>query len=279
EYRVVSLHSCANASKAPSKRPLETWLLSKAPPSGMHLEFTGTLHGQNFQEFPEWPLVLMLDTITRSTISQPRKMFNRFGYPTTLVDDHGTQSTSSASADFRHQNGTEHIQSPPHHPQSNRQVGHFVNMFKRGPQKHQGERETVGVLETFPVSYQVTTSPRTIDRLQLTEVLIGWKTQLSVDSIQPTVAVPGSKGGTMKADSVNGTVPNGDHLTSARLPWPGFIVTVLPIGPWVEFAEGWERSVLKSKTDRMSRYFMLTSFSPQVSFDNHRAGRMCRRIS
>ncbi|KAA3671050.1 uncharacterized protein DEA37_0005807 [Paragonimus westermani] len=104
EQLVRSYHGCAYTSKAPPKAPLESWPIPTAPWSRVHLDFAGPLHGQNFliavDAYSKWPEVLMPSTTTGSTVLQLRKMFSRFGCPTSLVSDNGTQFTSSVFDDF-----------------------------------------------------------------------------------------------------------------------------------------------------------------------------------
>ncbi|PIO61752.1 hypothetical protein TELCIR_16714 [Teladorsagia circumcincta] len=63
----------------------------------------------------------------------------KFGNPATLVTDNGTQFTSSQIALFCRFRRINHIRTPPFHPQSNGQAERFVDNFKRGLAKLEGE--------------------------------------------------------------------------------------------------------------------------------------------
>ena len=74
-----------------------------------------------------WPEVqVMNSTSSESMIEALRTLFGRYGLPTKLVSDNGSQFISSEFAHFLHSNGVKHIRSAPYHPSSNGQVERVV---------------------------------------------------------------------------------------------------------------------------------------------------------
>ncbi|PIO60549.1 integrase core domain protein [Teladorsagia circumcincta] len=99
--------------------------------------------------YSKWPEIVQMSSISSTATIQVMKIiFAKFGNPTTLVTDNGTQFTSSQFALFCRSRGINHIRTPPFHPQSNGQAERFVDTFKRGLAKLKGEEPTVDALQT-----------------------------------------------------------------------------------------------------------------------------------
>ncbi|XP_062699604.1 uncharacterized protein K02A2.6-like [Aedes albopictus] len=62
-------------------------------------------------------------TLTDHSSSHLYELFARFGVPTTVISDNGTQISSSMFAEFCKKNGIHHLRISPYHPQSNSQPG------------------------------------------------------------------------------------------------------------------------------------------------------------
>ena len=76
-------------------------------------------------------------------------MFSRFGVPETIVSNNGPQFTVNEFAKFVQFYSIEHITSSAYHPGSNGQVEMFLNSFKHGLKKINGEQNGVVCLQPF----------------------------------------------------------------------------------------------------------------------------------
>ena len=80
----------------------------------------------------KWPeLQNMNSTTSQGTIEAICTLFGRYGLPTQLVSENGSQFTSSEFVHFLRANGVKHIRSAPYHPSSNGQAERFVQTIKR----------------------------------------------------------------------------------------------------------------------------------------------------
>ena len=166
EYLTRTCTKCQLAAKSPRKSILSSWPVPDSPWSYLHIDFAGPTNGQSFlvivDAYSKWPEIFpMSRTTSEETISKLQKIFSRFGLPKTLVSDNGTAFSSVKFSTFCQQNGINHIRTPPFHPQSNGQVEHLVDTFKRALLKLRGEGTTSEILETFLTSYRATPNPNT----------------------------------------------------------------------------------------------------------------------
>ncbi|PIO55179.1 integrase core domain protein, partial [Teladorsagia circumcincta] len=110
--------------------------------------------------YSKWPEIVQMSSISSTaTIQVMKDIFAKFGNPTTLVTDNGTQFTSTQFTLFCRSRGINHIRTPPFHPQSNGQAERIVDTFKRGLAKLKGEEPTVDALQTFLMAYRSTPCP------------------------------------------------------------------------------------------------------------------------
>ncbi|PIO55964.1 integrase core domain protein, partial [Teladorsagia circumcincta] len=114
----------------------------------VHADFAGPMNGRFYlilvDAYSKWPEIVQMSSISSTaTIQKMKDFFARFGSPTTLVTDNGTQFTCSQFALFCRSRGINHIRIPPFHPQSNEQAERFVDTFKRGLAKLKGEEPTL----------------------------------------------------------------------------------------------------------------------------------------
>ena len=72
------------------------------------------------------------------TIKFMHELFERFGYPETIVTDNATLFTSKDFRIFWEVFAIKHITTPPFHPRSNGFAERFVNTLKRALKKYGG---------------------------------------------------------------------------------------------------------------------------------------------
>ena len=73
----------------------------------------------------------MNSNTSRRTIEAIRTLFRRYGLPTQLVSDNGSQFTSCEFVHFLRANEVKHIRTAPYHLSSNGQAESFVQTMKR----------------------------------------------------------------------------------------------------------------------------------------------------
>ena len=98
----------------------------------------------------------MSSMIAIGTIKELTRIFAQQGFLKVLASDNGMQFTSQEFQSYCQQHGIQHICSPSYHPQSNGQVKHFVDTFKRTFQKLRGDGATSDMLEKFLWTYRST---------------------------------------------------------------------------------------------------------------------------
>lgn len=117
------------------------WMQPSAPWERVHVDYAGPFQGHSFlvvvDSFSKWPEVFPVPssqlggTDSKATIDRLRECFARFGCPTTLVSDNGTQFASREFRDFCQRNFVKQIFTAPYFPQSNGLAERFVQMVKR----------------------------------------------------------------------------------------------------------------------------------------------------
>jgi len=101
------------------------------------------------------------------------------------VSDNGTQFTSHELKEFCKTNAINHILSPPYHPQSNGWAEPFVDTFKRGLHKLQGEGSMDEILDTFLLTYRTTPNSTLPQQPSPPELFLGRKPRTSLDLLLP----------------------------------------------------------------------------------------------
>ncbi|PIO53816.1 integrase core domain protein, partial [Teladorsagia circumcincta] len=153
EQLVRNCSKCASVAKDLVKAELCSWPKPNSPWIRVHADFAGPMNGRFYlilvDAYSKWPEIVQITSISSTaTIQVMKGIFAKFGNPTTLVTDNGTQFTSSQFALFCRSRGINHNRTPPFHPQSNGQAERFVDTFKRGLAKLKGEEPTVDALQT-----------------------------------------------------------------------------------------------------------------------------------
>ncbi|XP_055620280.1 uncharacterized protein K02A2.6-like [Toxorhynchites rutilus septentrionalis] len=124
--------SCANAAKSPPHAQPQPWPRAEGPWQRLHIDFAGPVDGEYYlvvvDSFSKWPEILQTRYPTTSTTTTfLRECFARFGIPTVIVSDNGSQFTSAEFRDFCEEFGIVHFRTAPYHPQSNGQAERFVD--------------------------------------------------------------------------------------------------------------------------------------------------------
>lgn len=137
--------------------------------------------------FLKWPeICIQQQTTSLHTIARLRELFARFGVPSALVSDNGTQFTSNSFNEFYATNGVKVMHSPPYHPQSNGQAERFVDTFKRALLKSHGEELTPEALQTFLQCYRTTPNAALPNQSTPAEQMFGRKIRIQLDLMRPT---------------------------------------------------------------------------------------------
>ncbi|XP_055590370.1 uncharacterized protein K02A2.6-like [Uranotaenia lowii] len=145
ETFVKQCGNCASHSKSPPKLPPQPWPQAKTPWERIHVDFAGPFFDQHFlvvvDAHSKWPEIRILRSPSTSAVVEfLEELFARFGNPSTIVSDNGSQFTSEQFSSFCASNGIQHLRSAPYHPQSNGQAERFVDTLKRSMLKiNEGE--------------------------------------------------------------------------------------------------------------------------------------------
>ncbi|XP_041771477.1 uncharacterized protein K02A2.6-like [Anopheles merus] len=188
---VSNCHSCALAAKSPAHADPLPWPKTTTPWERVHVDYAGPIDGDYFlvvvDAHTKWPEIIRTASITaRITVSILRGLFARFGMPTTLVSDNGTQFTSGEFSEFCLSNGVHHITSAPFHPQSNGQAERFVDTFKRSLTKIRvGGAPLQEALDLFLQTYRTTPNPQLEQNKTPAEVMFGRPIRTCFDLLRP----------------------------------------------------------------------------------------------
>ncbi|XP_055632916.1 uncharacterized protein K02A2.6-like [Toxorhynchites rutilus septentrionalis] len=184
--------SCANAAKSPPHAQPQPWPRAEGPWQRLHIDFAGPVNGEYYlvvvDSFSKWPEILQTRYPTTSTTTTfLRECFARFGIPTVIVSDNGSQFTSAEFRDFCEEFGIVHFRTAPYHPQSNGQAERFVDTLKRSLKKivDGGERSTLTALQTFLYVYRSTPSA-VLSGQSPAEVMLGRKMRTTLDLLRPS---------------------------------------------------------------------------------------------
>ncbi|XP_053685585.1 uncharacterized protein K02A2.6-like [Sabethes cyaneus] len=156
---------CASAAKSPPHFQSQPWPRADGPWQRIHLDYAGPLDGMYYlvivDSYSKWPEIFQTRSTTASiTIRFLQESFARFGIPTTIITDNGTQFCSSEFKKVCDELGIIHIRTAPYHPQSNGQAERFVDTMKRSLRKIvEGEEvPSLKALQTFLQVYRSTPS-------------------------------------------------------------------------------------------------------------------------
>lgn len=136
----------------------------------------------------KWPEILQTRSPTSSTtIFFLRECFARFGIPTVIVTDNGSQFVSAEFRKFCEELGIVHFRTAPYHPQSNGQAERFVDTLKRSLKKiiGGGETSTATALQTFLHIYRSTPSA-VLGGESPDKKMLGRSMRTTLDLLRPT---------------------------------------------------------------------------------------------
>lgn len=134
------VHKCIQARPNPPKPTSSPWPPSNLVFQRVHIDFLEPLANKFFfivlDSYSKWIEVFAMNSTTSTTtIDKLRECFTRFGLPGTIVSDNGHQFTSNEFGQFCLKNGTKHLTTAPHHPQSNGAAENAIRTFKNGMKK------------------------------------------------------------------------------------------------------------------------------------------------
>lgn len=135
EVMVKSCRDCARVAKEPAKAPIHTWDLPAMPWQRIHVDFAGPFMENYFMVVVDartkWLEVVPMKSITSYfTIRSLREIFARFGIPSVVVIDNGSNFTSGEFQDFLKSNGITHKRTAPAHASTNGQAERSVQSLK-----------------------------------------------------------------------------------------------------------------------------------------------------
>lgn len=189
---VASCGACAAAAKSPPKAAPMAWPKPSAVWSRVHIDYAGPWEGVYFlvvvDAYSKWPeIVKTTSTTTTATIAILRNLFARFGMPTTLVSDNGTQFVSGPFKEFCQRNGIAHITTAPFHPQSNGQAERFVDTLKRSLRKIRTDESKLDEdLELFLMTYRSTPNAQLEQQRSPAEEMFGRPIRTALELLRPS---------------------------------------------------------------------------------------------
>jgi hypothetical protein len=183
--------SCASAQKTPNKHLLQSWPTPTQAWDRVHIDYAGPIDGYYFllivDAFSKWPEIYMTRTITADvTVNFMKNCISRFGIPSTIVSDNGTQFTSHIFRNFCLTNGIQHLTTAPFHPQSNGQAERFVDTFKRAVKKINRGGPLEETMNEFLSCYRSTPCPSAPDGKSPAEIMFGRKMKITLDFLKPS---------------------------------------------------------------------------------------------
>ncbi|KHN80408.1 Uncharacterized protein K02A2.6, partial [Toxocara canis] len=170
----------AAVAKSPVKATLASWPSPDKPCARVHSDYAGPYEGTNFlvieDAYSKWPEIFRTDrTTANAMISLLRQVCAKYEMPETIVSDNGTQFVPAEFENFCAENGIKHVFSPPCRRQSNDQAEQFVDTFTCGLHKLKGEGTLDQILQTFLLSYRLTSIPTLDGSKSPAELFIGRK--------------------------------------------------------------------------------------------------------
>ncbi|XP_055590265.1 uncharacterized protein K02A2.6-like [Uranotaenia lowii] len=184
--------SCVSAAKSPPQASPQPWPSADGPWQRLHIDFAGPVEGFYYlvvvDSFTKWPEILQTRSPTSSTtIAFLRECFARFGIPTLIVTDNGSQFVSAMFRKFCEELGVVHLRTAPYHPQSNGQAERFVDTLKRSLKKiiGGGETSTATALQKFLHIYRSTQSA-VLGGKSPDNMMLGRSMRTILDLLRPT---------------------------------------------------------------------------------------------
>nr|VZI35628.1 unnamed protein product [Spirometra erinaceieuropaei] len=194
EFFVRSCGPCGREAKNPPKVPPVPWPEVTRPCSRVHMDFAGPFFNQMFlivvDAWSKWLEVFDVSAATADiTARKTEELIARYGIPTEIVTDNGTQFTSSIFQQLCQKWGIRHVTSPPFHPQSNGQAERFVDTFKRAMKKMWNTGVKLEYLNTFLFAYRTTPKSDLGDQTPA-ERFLGRQPDTRLQDLQPEARVP-----------------------------------------------------------------------------------------
>ncbi|XP_055590802.1 uncharacterized protein K02A2.6-like [Uranotaenia lowii] len=170
---------CAVHAKSSPKTSPQPWPATHSPWERIHIDFAGPFKGLNFlvvvDAHSRWPEICTIKSATSSAVIEfLDELFARFGIPSTIVSDNGSQFILKQFENFCGRNGIQHLRISPYHPQSNGQAERFVDSLKRSLLKINDWQNIHESLQTFLQVYRSTPS-RVLNGSTPAELMIGRK--------------------------------------------------------------------------------------------------------
>nr|VZI35411.1 unnamed protein product [Spirometra erinaceieuropaei] len=194
ESFVRSCGPCGREAKNPPKVPPVPWPEVTRPWSRVHMDFAGPFFNRMFlivvDAWSKWLEVFDVSAATADiTARKTEELIARYGIPTEIVTDNGTQFTSSIFQQLCQKWGIRHVTSPPFHPQSNGQAERFVDTFKRAMKKMWNSGVKLEYLNTFLFAYR--TNPKSdLGGQTPAERFLGRQPDTRLQYLQPEARVP-----------------------------------------------------------------------------------------
>ena len=131
-----SSEDCQADNSNPTAAPLHPSVWPNGPWTRIHVDYAGPFLENMFlvvvDAHSKWREVLVMkSTTSHSTIEVLHTLFERYGLPTQLFSNNGSQFILSEFTHFLCTNGVKHIRNAPYHPSSNGQAESFVQTLKR----------------------------------------------------------------------------------------------------------------------------------------------------
>lgn len=193
ETVVKECRDCARVANEPTKIPVHPWEAPTMPWQRIHIDFAGPFMEHYFMivvdATSKWIEVVPMKTITSFyTIRALREIFARFGLPSIVVTDNGTNFVSREFQDFLQSNGIVHKRTAPAHPSTNGQAERTVQSFKvalRAAMNDSGDLHLK--LQRFLLQYRKV--PNSSTGKSPAEIMLRINPRSLIDLIKPTQRV------------------------------------------------------------------------------------------
>jgi hypothetical protein len=191
ENLVKSCKSCCNTQNNVSKIQSHPWDFPNKPWERVHIDYAGPFMEYSFlivvDAHSKWPEIIPTKpTNSTATIKILREIFSRFGLPSILVSDNGSNFRSSEFEDFLKANGIHHKYSAPYHPATNGQAERFVQIMKQSLRAMENEPGDITLkLSRFLMQYRIT--PHTTTKRSPAELMFGRKIRSRLDIMRSNI--------------------------------------------------------------------------------------------
>lgn len=189
EATVKTCEKCAITGKSPIKCSLQTWPMPRAPWMRIHMDYAGPIDGYFFlvivDAFSKWPEIFKTGTTTAAkTIELFAEVICRQGLCDVCVTDNGPQFVSKEFENFCKTMGIAHVKTAPYSPQSNGQAERFVDLFKLGLKKAEGNIDHK--VREFLKCYRFTPSYNLGSKSPF-ELMTGRPMKIKLDLLKPKI--------------------------------------------------------------------------------------------